>query len=240
MATHLPNERALVVSAQHGSHEAFAALVNCYQPNIYRLALRITGNREDAEDVSQEALVKAYFNLKRFHGKSLFYTWLVRITLNEALMKLRRSKRQGLKLLPLEEVWPSIVAASASQDVSDPETCYARVELRQTLSRALSGISGRLSDAFVLRNVAELSVRETAATLGLSAAGVKSRVLRARNRLRQRLREKPGRHLPLASRPLRGSSGVGVRSLPSLGPEPNSLGRESGSRQASMMWCRTA
>lgn len=190
MATHLLNERALVAAAQHGNHEAFAALVKQYQHNIYHLALRITGNREDAEDALQEALLKAYCNLARFHGKSLFYTWLVRITMNEALMKLRRSKRQGLKELAFEEIWPSISATFTGGRLSDPETCYAQVELHQALSQALSGISARLSDAFILRDVAELSVRETAAMLGLSVAGVKSRVLRARNRLRQRLGEK--------------------------------------------------
>ena len=188
MATHLPNEAALVAAAQRGSHEAFAALVNQYHRNIYRLALRITGNHEDAEDALQEALLKAYCKLAGFHGESLFYTWLVRITMNEALMKLRRNKRQGMKQMPLDETWPPIDAMVASREITDPEARYARVELRQALSRALGGISGRLSDAFVLRNVAELSVRETAAALDLSVAAVKSRLLRARNRLRRRLR----------------------------------------------------
>ena len=190
MATHLPNERALVAAAQHGSHEAFAALVNQYYQNIYRVALRITGNREDAEDALQEALLKAYCNLARFQGESLFYTWLVRITMNEALMKLRRTKRQGLRQVALDETWPPVEAIIASREMTDPEARYSRVELREAVSRALSGISGRLSDAFVLRNVTGLSVRETAAALGLSVAAVKSRLLRARSRLRRRLRQK--------------------------------------------------
>jgi RNA polymerase sigma-70 factor (ECF subfamily) len=177
----------LVAAAQHGSHEAFAALVNPYHRKIYRLALRITGNHEDVEDALQEALLKAYCNLTGFHGESLFYTWLVRITMNEALMKLRRNKRQGLRQMALDETWPPIDAIVASSNMTDPEARYARVELGQALSRALSGISGRLSDAFVLRNVTELSVRETAAALGLSEAAVKSRLLRARNRLRHRM-----------------------------------------------------
>jgi len=190
MATHLPNERALVAAAQHGSHEAFAALVKQYYRNIYRVALRITGNREDAEDALQEALLKAYCNLARFQGESLFYTWLVRITMNEALMKLRRTKRQGLRQVALDETWPPVEAIIASREMTDPEARYSRVELREAVSRALSGISGRLSDAFVLRNVTGLSVRETAAALGLSVAAVKSRLLRARSRLRRRLRQK--------------------------------------------------
>ncbi len=195
MATHLPNERALVAAAQLGNHEAFSILVNQYQQNIFRLALRITGNHEDAEDALQEALLKAYCNLKRFQGESLFYTWLVRITMNEALMKLRRSKRTGSRQLPIDDVLPLSNDSSAitASEPADPEKWYAQVELRETLCAALNGISGRLCDAFVLRNVADLSIRETAATLGLSVAGVKSRLLRARGRLRQRLRKGSGR-----------------------------------------------
>jgi len=195
MATHLPNERALVAAAQLGNHDAFAILVNQYQQNIFRLALRITGNHEDAEDALQEALLKAYCNLKRFQGESLFYTWLVRITMNEALMKLRRSKRNGSRQLPIDDILPLSNDSSpiGAAEPADPEKWYAQVELRETLCTALNGISGRLCDAFVLRNVADLSIRETAATLGLSVAGVKSRLLRARGRLRQRLRKPPAR-----------------------------------------------
>ena len=195
MATHLPNEDSLVAAAQHGNDEAFMALVNHYQQNIFRVALRITGNREDAEDTLQEALLKAYSKLGSFRGGSLFYTWLVRITMNEALMKLRRTRRQGGRQSPLDEAWvsdcPPIAIAGAGPP--DPETWYSQVELRETLLYALSGISGRLSDAFVLRNVADFSVKEIAASLGLSVAAVKSRLLRARSRLRQRLRKYPPR-----------------------------------------------
>jgi RNA polymerase sigma-70 factor, ECF subfamily len=215
MATHLPNEDSLVAAAQRGNDEAFMALVNHYQQNIFRVALRITGNREDAEDTLQDALLKAYSKLGSFRGGSLFYTWLVRITMNEALMKVRRSKRQGARQTPFDEVWPSIDGpiAIAGTGPADPEAWYSQVELRETLLHALSGISSRLSDAFVLRNVADLSVREIAATLGLSAAAVKSRILRARSRLRQRLRKYPPRrgalsrpHQPFKT-PSRGFSG---------------------------------
>jgi len=200
MATHLSNERALVAAAQIGNHEAFAVLVNQYQQNIYRLALRITGNHEDAEDALQEALLKAYCNLSRFQGESLFYTWLVRITMNEALMKLRRSKRNGSRQLPIDDALPLSNDSSPinGMEPTDPEKWYAQIELREMLCTALNGISGRLSDAFVLRNVADLSIRETAATLGLSVAGVKSRLLRARGRLRQRLGKASARGRSLA------------------------------------------
>jgi len=228
MATHLANERALVAAAQLGNHEAFAILVNQYQQNIYRLALRITGNHEDAEDALQEALLKAYCNLKRFQGESLFYTWLVRITMNEALMKLRRSKRNGSRQLPIDDVLPLSNDSSPvkGMEASDPEKWYAQIELRETLCAALNGISGRLSDAFVLRNVADLSIRETAATLGLSVAGVKSRLLRARGRLRQRLGKSSARGRSLA----RLGTAAGTTLLSPPARRPKTGGPRSGRR----------
>lgn len=87
MAAHLPNESALVAEARLGNGAAFGALISQYHPNLHRLALRVTGNREDAEDATQEALLKAYCNIGRFRGESRFYTWLARIALNEAFMK---------------------------------------------------------------------------------------------------------------------------------------------------------
>src|SRR3970040_310356 len=93
MPTHLENEVTLVAEARAGSNDAFTTLLRQYDRNIYRLALNITGNQEDAEDVMQEAFLKAYTHLDRFQGNSRFYTWLVRIAVNESLMKLR--KRRG-------------------------------------------------------------------------------------------------------------------------------------------------
>jgi len=89
MPTHLENEPTLVAEARGGSAEAFTTLVKQYDRYIYRLALNITGNQQDAEDVLQETLLKAYTKLDQFHGDSRFYTWLVRIGVNEALMRLR-------------------------------------------------------------------------------------------------------------------------------------------------------
>ena len=191
MAIHLADEAALVSAAQKGDGEAFSVLVNQYDRNVYRLALRITGNREDAEDSLQDALLKAYCNLKRFQGQSRFYTWLVRITMNEALMRLRR--RRSDRQLPLETLHVSEdgVAPRQLEDQSpDPEKLYAEVELHEALDRALESISPRLSYAFLLQSVGDYTVKETAETLGLSVAAVKSRLARARFRLRQRLRTK--------------------------------------------------
>jgi RNA polymerase sigma-70 factor (ECF subfamily) len=191
MAMHLANEPALLSAAQHGNNEAFSVLVRQYRNNIYRLAFKITQNHEDAEDSLQEALLKAYCNLDSFQGGSRFYTWLVRITMNEALMKLR--KRRSSRQLPLEDVISPGVENPAPREFEDkhanPETQYAEVELHEALSDALRSVSPRLSNAFVLRNVEDFSVKETAERLGLSVAAVKSRLVRARARLRQRLRK---------------------------------------------------
>lgn len=188
MALHLADEARLVVAAQSGDSEAFRTLLDHYYPNLLRIVVRITRNTEDAEDVLQEALLKVYCNLHRFKGNSQFYTWLVRITINEALMKLR--KRGAHRQVSLQEVVESErgpVRRELEDSSNDPEKYYAERELRETLEHALESLSPRLCAAFVLRNVEERSMRETAMILGLSASAVKSRVVRARARLRKRL-----------------------------------------------------
>ncbi len=189
MARHLVNEHELVSAAQAGDGEAFGALVNsCYEPT-FRVAIRIVGNREDAEDVMQEAMLKAYCGIAGFQGSSRFYTWMVRITINEALMRIRR--RRSMKEVEFDEP-PNGERGQFQREIEDwshyPESEYARRELQRVIDEALSGLSPRLCMAFRLRNIEELSVKETAARLGLSAHGVKSRVSRARSRLRERLR----------------------------------------------------
>ena len=137
MAVHLADERGLVLAAQSGNDEALCTLFSHYYPKIFRLVVRITRNNEDAEDVLQEALLKAYCNLQRFQGNSQFYTWLVRITINEALMKLRK-KRAHLQV-PLEEIGESesgTVRRELEDRSNDPERSYAEQELREALGQA--------------------------------------------------------------------------------------------------------
>ena len=93
MPTHLENENTLVADARAGNGDAFAALLSQYDTRLFRLALRITGNQQDAADALQEALLKAYKGIVGFRGESRFYTWIVRIVLNEGLMKLRERRR---------------------------------------------------------------------------------------------------------------------------------------------------
>lgn len=188
MNRNLVDENQLVLAAQSGDREAFGALAgSCYQPT-FRVAARIVGNHEDAEDVLQEAMLKAYRGIRKFQGSSRFYTWLVRITINEALMKIR--KRRHSKEIVLDEL-QGPEGGHLHREFEDwtyhPEREYTRHELQHALDNALEGLSPRLSAAFRLRSVEELSVNETAARLGLSPHGVKSRVSRARSRLRRKL-----------------------------------------------------
>jgi RNA polymerase sigma-70 factor (ECF subfamily) len=188
MAKHLADESNLVLAAKSGSREAFAILTNQYYQNIYRLAFRITRNREDAEDAIQESLLKAYCKLGQFQGGSRFYTWLARIAMNEALMKLRkkRSDRQ-VSLDDLVQIDGDFAPREIEDWSEDPERSYAEVELRRILDRALEGLGPRLCRTFLLRNVEDLTLKDTADVLGLSVSAAKSRLVRARSRLKRRL-----------------------------------------------------
>lgn len=188
MATHLANEAQLVAAAQSGDQEAFGILVtSCYRPT-FQMVVGITRNREDAEDVLQEAMLKAFCNLKQFQGNSQFHTWFFRIAVNEAVMKIR--KRNSVREVVLDELG-EIEIGTLERKLKDwsihPEERYAQLEFAEILDNALAKLSPRLCTAFYLRTVEELSLRETAAMLGLSSDGVKTRVSRARSRLRKRL-----------------------------------------------------
>jgi RNA polymerase sigma-70 factor (ECF subfamily) len=187
--SHLANEAELVSAAQAGSREAFDLLMSsCYQSAL-RQALGILQQREDAEDALQEAMLKAYRNLHRFQGNSSFYTWMFRITTNEALMKVRR--RKGERQVALDEPLESedgYVRKEIADCTHDPEELYERLETSQIVQHALGTLSPRLRAAFLLRYAEDQSFKETAAALGVSRDGAKSRVSRARSRLRKRLR----------------------------------------------------
>lgn len=191
MPTHLENEATLVAEARRGQAEAFATLVRQYDRNIFRLALNITGHREDAEDVLQDTFLKAYQKLDQFHGDSRFYTWLVRIAVNESLMKLR--KRRGDKTISLDEPVEGGDAGTLVREVVDwrdtPEQRFAGQELREILNQALAGLEPTFRTVVVLRDVENLSTEETADLLNLSIPAVKSRLLRGRLKLRERLNQ---------------------------------------------------
>ena len=182
------DELALVQAAKGGDVGAFEQLVKRYDRNVFRIAQHITQNREDAEDVVQEAFLKAYNNLKGFQGQSKFYTWLVRIAVNEALMKLRRRKPE--RTVSLDEDIKT-EEDSVPREVADwspnPEQQYSQGELREILTKTIQGLPPGFRMVFVLRDVEGLSTEETAEALDLSIPAVKSRLLRARLQLRERL-----------------------------------------------------
>src|ERR1700756_2986286 len=181
-------ELALVDAARHGDVSAFEQLIKRYDRNVFRIAQHITQNREDAEDVVQDAFIKAYQNLEQFQGNSKFYTWLVRIAVNEALMRLR--KRRNDRTVSLDEDVETEDGA-IPREVADwspnPEQLYGTSELGDILKKTIQGLSPRFRTVFVLRDVEGMSTEETAEMLGLSVPAVKSRLLRARLQLRERL-----------------------------------------------------
>jgi RNA polymerase sigma-70 factor (ECF subfamily) len=182
------DELALVEAAKKGDVGAFEELIRRYDRNVFRIAQHITQNREDAEDVVQDAFLKAYQNLKNFQGQSKFYTWLVRIAVNESLMKLR--KRRTSKTVSLDqdiETDEDTVPREVADWSPNPEQMYGQEELREILGKTIQGLPASFRTVFVLRDVEGLSTEETAEALELSIPAVKSRLLRARLQLRERL-----------------------------------------------------
>ncbi len=198
---------ALVERVRAGDVSAYDTLVRKYERQLFRIAQHITQNREDAEDVMQDAFLKAYEKLDQFQGNSKFYTWLVRIAVNESLMRLR--KRRTGKMVSIDEDLETD-EGSVPRDLADwapdPEQNYNQAELADILRKTIQGLPQGFRVVFVLRDVEGLSTEETAETLGLSVPAVKSRLLRARLQLRERLtryfRKKSG-STPVGSAELR-------------------------------------
>jgi RNA polymerase sigma-70 factor (ECF subfamily) len=182
------DETTLVAQSREGDTAAFGELVRRYEGKIFRLAQHVTQNREDAEDVLQETFMKAYEHLDQFQGNSKFYTWIVRIAVNQALMKLRRRKTD--KSVSIDENIDTgedtMVREIAAWD-EDPEQRFSRDELGGILDTAVQSLEPPYRSVFVLRDIDELSTEETAEALGLSVPAVKSRLLRARLQLREKL-----------------------------------------------------
>lgn len=176
-----------MASAKAGDSRAFEELVNRYERKIFRLAYNITQNREDAEDVMQDAFLKSFAHLDGFQGDSRFYTWLVRIAVNEALMKLRKRRPNQVSIDEPLELEEDIVPREIEDWGPTPEQRYGQTELNGILSDVISQLDPAYRIVFLLRDVEELSTEETAHTLGLSVAAVKSRLLRARLKLRLKL-----------------------------------------------------
>jgi len=170
----------LVAAAKNGDREAFNALVQATHAEAYTLAYRLTGNEEDANDVVQDAYLRAYKGLKRFRGDAAFSTWLYRITANCAATQISRRTRhrhEDLDSVEIGDVRPEI----------DPEARAEGAVLRQRLQQALDELPPRLRSVVVLRDVYDLPHEAIASELGISEAAAKVRLHRARRRLREHL-----------------------------------------------------
>ena len=189
--TYMPDDdTALVQASRGGDVAAFEQLVKRYDVKLLRIAQKVTQNPEDAEAAVQEAFFKAYQKLDQFQGHAKFSTWLIRITLNESLMKLRK-QRATLKQLVDNDVDADSDSERRQFDVADwapnPEMLYRASEFREILITSLQRLSPALKVVFVLRDIEEHSLRETSEILNLTETAVKTRLSRARLQLREDL-----------------------------------------------------
>jgi RNA polymerase sigma-70 factor (ECF subfamily) len=181
------DEHLLVAAAKSGDTAAFEELVERYERKIFRLTMNITRNKEDAEDAMQDAFMKSYSHLKDFDGDSRFYTWLVRIAANEALMRLRKRRPNQFSIDEPIEGEEDLMPVELEDWGPSPEQRFAQTEMHEILSGVIDELEPEYRTVFALRDVEELSTEETAKTLGISVPAVKSRLLRARLKLRQKL-----------------------------------------------------
>jgi len=179
----------LVHRAKEGDLSSFSELVSRHERKIFRLTQHITGNREDAEDALQESFLKAFTKLAQFEEGAQFYTWLVRIAVNESLMKLRK-RRNTPPMVSLDEpidTEDGPLPREIGQWDDNPEARYAQQELGEILDREVKSLPAVFRTVLVLRDLEQLSTEETAQMLELTVPAVKSRLLRARLQLREKL-----------------------------------------------------
>ncbi len=195
-------ESALIERVRRGDCQAFYELVRPCERSIYMAALSIAGNEADAEEIVQEAILKAFKNFFRFRQEAKFSTWLTQITLNEALMRVRRNRRHVFE--SLDEV-PAGEGEYSPREFADwreiPSQALERKELRAALMRALRSLPPKLNVVLVLRDLQQLSTAETARTLNIGEPTVKTRLLRARLQMRDALAAELG--FPVLARGIR-------------------------------------
>jgi RNA polymerase sigma-70 factor (ECF subfamily) len=185
-------DASLVAAAKARDTRAFELLVERNERKIFSMAHRITRNREDAEDVVQQSFQKTFIHLKKFQGESSFSTWLTRIAINEALMLLRR--KRGSREVPIAESTTegeNALLLDIPDSGPNPEDSCLQREQERILSEAVSELTPRMRKAIELRELGELSTRETARVMGLSVGAVKARVFHGRRKLRETLRKSP-------------------------------------------------
>ncbi len=181
-------ERELIRRVQGGEQEKFYELVRPYERRVFTAAFAILRNAADAEEVAQEAILKAFANLRQFRAESRFSTWLIQIAVNEARM--RRRKEHAEMIEPIGEHTDE-EGSYTPREFPDwreiPSEALERNEVRELLLQALAGLGSKYRDVFVLRDIQHLSIEEVSEALGISRASVKTRLLRARLMLRDLL-----------------------------------------------------
>jgi len=182
------SEERLIRRIRDGEHDLFYELVRPYEGRVYSAALSILRNEHDAEDVSQEAVLKAFRHFRQFRGESRFSTWLIQITVNEARMRIRKQHAHMTEPITHHEDEEGNYTPRDFADWREiPSETLERKEVRQLLAEALASLGEKYREVFVLRDMQHLSIEETAQTLGITTASVKTRLLRARLMLRDLL-----------------------------------------------------
>ena len=184
-----PSQAELVRRACEGDKEAFYSLVRPCERAVYFAAMSILNNPADAEEVAQEAVLKALSNLTRFRGEAKFSTWLIQITINEARLRLRKDRRHLYE--SVDEHQTDKEGEYFPKDFADwreiPSEALQRGELREALKRAIATLPVKYREVFILRDIQLLSTQETAQILAISEGNVKTRLLRARLQMRDAL-----------------------------------------------------
>jgi RNA polymerase sigma-70 factor (ECF subfamily) len=206
-------QEVLIEKAQAGNQDALEALFSNLSPALYQTALRLVGTPEEAEDVLQEGMLSAFRNLRRFEGRSQFSTWLTRIVINAALMRLRsRRSRPAVSLDErLAEDDEMTFADQFPDGAPSPEQIVARRELEDLLRRNLQTLSPVLRSAFILREMEGFSTEEAAEELGISQGTLKARLHRAKRQLSRLI----GRALRPGQRQEPRESALGLHAMPS-------------------------
>jgi RNA polymerase sigma-70 factor (ECF subfamily) len=179
------NEAAMISAILAGDTESFHELIRPYERSVYLMALSMLHNEAEAEDVAQEAVIKADRHLSRFRSEARFSTWLIAIALNEARARLRR-KQPGLTD-SIDDPEGSVVPAQLTDWREIPSQSLERKEVRSLIQHALATLPLPYREVFVLREIEERNVKETAETLGITIASVKMRLHRARLMLQKQL-----------------------------------------------------
>ncbi len=182
------NDRVLVERIRHGDKAACAECIEQHSPGVYRVALRLTGNEAEAEDVVQETFLSAFKAIDKFESRSGLATWLYRIAHNAALMRLRRVKPDQVSVDDEEQFGEGLLVPAQLHDwCCLPERDFESSEARVELERAIKDLPEKLRAVFVLRELEGLSTEETAEALDISIDAAKVRLHRARLQLRERL-----------------------------------------------------